>query len=183
MLGPYGSGASSLERLPGLFRARGRNVGQGLHFQSRRRRARCRIPAAARARPGGDRPGNFHRVSNMQPQLIRVTVEPILRRRLRPHIRDNERRAGRRSTSLRRRARCFLADAADTVINLMRGHYIELGLQRDRVVEILSLEEKKFGQTLNAGMYLLPNAVRRSPLSITSAARHCVSARWRRTPP
>ena len=49
----------------------------------------------------------------------------------------------------------FLADAADTVINLMRGHYIELGLQRDRVVEILSLEEKKFGQTLNAGMYLL----------------------------
>jgi alanyl-tRNA synthetase len=49
----------------------------------------------------------------------------------------------------------FLADAADTVINLMRGHYVELGLQRDRIVEILSLEEKKFGQTLNAGMYLL----------------------------
>jgi alanyl-tRNA synthetase len=49
----------------------------------------------------------------------------------------------------------FLADAADTVINLMRGHYGELGLQRDRIVEILSLEEKKFGQTLNAGMSLL----------------------------
>jgi alanyl-tRNA synthetase len=51
----------------------------------------------------------------------------------------------------------FLADAADTVINLMRGHYVELGLQRDRIVGILSLEEKKFGQTLNAGMYLLNN--------------------------
>ena len=53
----------------------------------------------------------------------------------------------------------FLAEAADTVINLMRGHYVELGLQRDRVVEILSLEEKKFGQTLNAGMYLLNNLI------------------------
>ncbi len=29
----------------------------------------------------------------------------------------------------------FLAEAADTVINLMRGHYLELGLQRDRIVE------------------------------------------------
>jgi alanyl-tRNA synthetase len=49
----------------------------------------------------------------------------------------------------------FLTGAADTVINLMRGHYVELGLQRDRIVEILNLEEKKFGQTLNAGMHLL----------------------------
>lgn len=49
----------------------------------------------------------------------------------------------------------FLAEAADTVINLMKGHYVELGLQRDRIVEILSLEEKKFGQTLNAGLLLL----------------------------
>src|SRR5438874_3356190 len=39
----------------------------------------------------------------------------------------------------------------------MRGHYVELGLQRDRIVEILSLEEKKFGLTLNAGMNLLNN--------------------------
>src|SRR5205809_7952060 len=53
--------------------------------------------------------------------------------------------------------RPFLAEAADTVINLMRGHYVELGLQRDRIVEILSLEEKKFGLTLNAGMNLLNN--------------------------
>jgi alanyl-tRNA synthetase len=51
----------------------------------------------------------------------------------------------------------FLSEAADTVITLMRGHYVELGLQRDRIVEILSLEEKKFGQALNAGLYLLNN--------------------------
>ncbi len=51
----------------------------------------------------------------------------------------------------------FLSEAAGTVINLMRGHYVELGLQRDRILEILSLEEKKFGQALNAGLYLLNN--------------------------
>jgi alanyl-tRNA synthetase len=51
----------------------------------------------------------------------------------------------------------FLSEAADTVINLMRGHYVELVQQRDRIVEILSLEEKKFRQTLNAGLYLLNN--------------------------
>jgi alanyl-tRNA synthetase len=37
----------------------------------------------------------------------------------------------------------------------MKDHYVELSLQRDRIVEILSLEEKKFGQTLNAGLQLL----------------------------
>ncbi|HEU0002945.1 MAG TPA: alanine--tRNA ligase [Ktedonobacteraceae bacterium] len=51
----------------------------------------------------------------------------------------------------------FLSEAADTVINLMKSHYVELGLQRDRIVEILSLEENKFSQTLNAGLYLLNN--------------------------
>ena len=51
----------------------------------------------------------------------------------------------------------FLSEAADTVINLMKSHYVELALQRDRIVEILSLEEKKFSQTLNAGLFLLNN--------------------------
>ncbi len=51
----------------------------------------------------------------------------------------------------------FLSEAADTVINLMKSHYVELGLQRDRIVEIISLEEKKFNQTLNAGLALLTN--------------------------
>lgn len=49
----------------------------------------------------------------------------------------------------------FLSEAADTVINLMKGHYAELGQQRDRIVEVISLEEKKFNQTLNAGLSLL----------------------------
>lgn len=51
--------------------------------------------------------------------------------------------------------RPFLADAADTVIALMAGHYHELAARRDHIVEILSLEERKFGQTLNVGLQLL----------------------------
>ena len=34
---------------------------------------------------------------------------------------------------------------------------VELGLQRDRIVDILSLEEKKFNQTLDTGLSLLNN--------------------------
>jgi alanyl-tRNA synthetase len=49
----------------------------------------------------------------------------------------------------------FLSEAADTVIDLMKSHYVELGLHRDRIVEIISLEEKKFNQTLNTGLALL----------------------------
>ena len=49
----------------------------------------------------------------------------------------------------------FLADAADTVIKLFQGHYVELSQQRERIIEILSFEEKKFSQTLNAGLALL----------------------------
>src|SRR5213592_1362163 len=49
----------------------------------------------------------------------------------------------------------FLSEAADTVIDLMKDHYTELARQRDHIVEILSLEEKKFNQTLNAGLALL----------------------------
>jgi alanyl-tRNA synthetase len=49
----------------------------------------------------------------------------------------------------------FLAEAADTVIALMRGHYQELGARRDQIVEVLSVEERKFGQTLSAGMRVL----------------------------
>jgi alanyl-tRNA synthetase len=49
----------------------------------------------------------------------------------------------------------FLAEAADTVINVMQGHYTELAERRDQIVEILSHEEKKFGQTLSMGLQLL----------------------------
>jgi alanyl-tRNA synthetase len=49
----------------------------------------------------------------------------------------------------------FLAEAADTVINLMSSHYSELAQRRDQIVEILSHEERKFGQTLSLGLQLL----------------------------
>jgi len=49
----------------------------------------------------------------------------------------------------------FLSEAADVVIRLMGDHYSELHTQRSRIVEVLSLEEKKFGQTLNTGLLLL----------------------------
>jgi alanyl-tRNA synthetase len=49
----------------------------------------------------------------------------------------------------------FLSEAADVVIRLMGDHYTELRTQRNRIVEILSLEEQKFGQTLNTGLALL----------------------------
>jgi alanyl-tRNA synthetase len=49
----------------------------------------------------------------------------------------------------------FLAEAADTVIELMSGHYAELAERRDAIVETISLEEQRFSQTLNTGMALL----------------------------
>jgi alanyl-tRNA synthetase len=49
----------------------------------------------------------------------------------------------------------FLSEAADTVIALMGDHYSELRTQRERIHEILSLEERKFSQTLSTGLALL----------------------------
>src|SRR6266480_6290429 len=49
----------------------------------------------------------------------------------------------------------FLAEAADTVVALMGDHYTELRTQRNRIIEVLSMEEQKFGQTLNTGLALL----------------------------
>jgi alanyl-tRNA synthetase len=49
----------------------------------------------------------------------------------------------------------FLSVAADTVIALMGDYYTELHTQRDRIVEVLSLEEQKFSQTLTTGLALL----------------------------
>jgi alanyl-tRNA synthetase len=51
--------------------------------------------------------------------------------------------------------RPFLGEAADTVIELMSGHYHELAERRDHIVEVLTVEERKFGQTLSAGMRML----------------------------
>jgi alanyl-tRNA synthetase len=58
---------------------------------------------------------------------------------------------------LDRLERPFLAEAADTVIDLMKGHYAELAERRDQIIEILSAEEIKFGQTLSLGLQLLTN--------------------------
>ena len=49
----------------------------------------------------------------------------------------------------------FLAEAADTVIGLMGGHYHELAARRDAIVETLEAEERRFGQTLTGGLQLL----------------------------
>ncbi len=49
----------------------------------------------------------------------------------------------------------FLAEAADTVIDLMRGHYEELVTRRDQIVDVISTEERRFNQTLTAGLQLL----------------------------
>lgn len=51
--------------------------------------------------------------------------------------------------------RPFLAETADTVIDLFKSSYTDLARQRDRIVEILRFEEQKFGQTLSAGLSLL----------------------------
>ncbi len=51
--------------------------------------------------------------------------------------------------------RPFLGEAADTVIELMEGQYPELRTNRDRIVDVLTLEERKFGQTLTTGLHLL----------------------------
>ena len=51
--------------------------------------------------------------------------------------------------------RPFLAEAADTVIDLMKGHYSELAERRDTIIEVLSLEEQRFSQTLSTGLALL----------------------------
>ena len=49
----------------------------------------------------------------------------------------------------------FLFEAANVVINLMGDYYTELHSQQARIVEVLSLEEQKFGLTLNTGLQLL----------------------------
>ncbi|HUY77694.1 MAG TPA: alanine--tRNA ligase, partial [Ktedonobacterales bacterium] len=51
--------------------------------------------------------------------------------------------------------RPFLGEVADVVIKLMGSHYTELVARRDQIVEILTLEERKFNKTLATGLQLL----------------------------
>ncbi|HLY30790.1 MAG TPA: alanine--tRNA ligase, partial [Ktedonobacterales bacterium] len=49
----------------------------------------------------------------------------------------------------------FLGDVANAVIDLMGSHYIELVARRDQIVEVLTLEERRFNKTLTTGLQLL----------------------------
>jgi alanyl-tRNA synthetase len=49
----------------------------------------------------------------------------------------------------------FLVQAADTVIDLMKGHYAELAERREQILDVLSAEEIKFRHTLYVGLQLL----------------------------
>ncbi len=49
----------------------------------------------------------------------------------------------------------FLAQAADSVIDLMSGHYAELVEQRAHIMDTISREEDRFRQTLGLGLVLL----------------------------
>jgi alanyl-tRNA synthetase len=51
--------------------------------------------------------------------------------------------------------RPFLAEAADTVITLMGEHYTELLEHREQILDVLTVEERKFSQTLAIGLQLL----------------------------
>ncbi len=51
--------------------------------------------------------------------------------------------------------RPFLAEAAETVIALMGDVYPELRANREQIQDILTLEERKFGQTLKSGLDVL----------------------------
>ena len=55
----------------------------------------------------------------------------------------------------------FLADVADAVIKQMSVHYTELERRRDQIVDALSMEERKFNQTLTAGLNLLERELAR----------------------
>jgi alanyl-tRNA synthetase len=55
----------------------------------------------------------------------------------------------------------FLADVADAVIRQMSGYYTELAQRRDQIVDTLSMEERKFNQTLSAGLSMLERELER----------------------
>ncbi len=64
----------------------------------------------------------------------------------------------------------FLAEAAQTVIDLMKGHYEELAARRDQIIEVLSVEERKFNATLTVGLQLLNRELDR----LAEAGEHIV---------
>jgi alanyl-tRNA synthetase len=57
--------------------------------------------------------------------------------------------------------RPFLGDVADAVIRQMSGHYTELAERRDQIIDVLTMEERKFNQTLATGLALLEKELAR----------------------
>jgi alanyl-tRNA synthetase len=53
--------------------------------------------------------------------------------------------------------RPFLADTADTVIDVMGEHYTELHTKRPFIKDLITAEEERFNRTLSTGLYLLEN--------------------------
>ncbi|HEX8996584.1 MAG TPA: alanine--tRNA ligase [Ktedonobacterales bacterium] len=51
--------------------------------------------------------------------------------------------------------RPFLAEVAEIIIRQMGDHYTELAKRHDQILDVLSMEERKFNQTLTAGLNLL----------------------------
>ena len=57
--------------------------------------------------------------------------------------------------------RPFLADVADTVIEMMGGHYVELYEKREAIRQAITLEEERFRRTLDRGVAELEEALDR----------------------
>ena len=53
----------------------------------------------------------------------------------------------------------FLAHIADKVIEIMGGHYTELPLRRDYILNVITQEEERFQQTLDIGLTLLDELI------------------------
>jgi alanyl-tRNA synthetase len=57
--------------------------------------------------------------------------------------------------------RPFLTEAAEIIIGQMGGHYTQLQQRHDQIIEALSMEERKFNQTLATGLALLERELER----------------------
>ena len=57
--------------------------------------------------------------------------------------------------------RPFLTDVAEIIIGQMGGHYTQLQQRHDQILDVLSMEERKFNQTLATGLALLERELER----------------------
>src|SRR5487761_1614881 len=57
--------------------------------------------------------------------------------------------------------RPFLTEVAEIIIRQMGSHYTDLLRRHDQIIDVLSMEERKFNQTLTAGLNLLERELER----------------------